>query len=171
MAGAIPFLGKSEYKMALKATWPSGKARVCKTLIPGSIPGVASSFESALPLNVGLPRFVVPVAPQFVRQELLVPKRFRMLVRVLVALAEPLRTIQAGRGVAEVERHRLMERFPNILARRAVGVLGGIALRRQRQIERGLGERQHRLRHPDGVRRLVCRYRNRQRLRIRQADV
>ena len=23
------------------ATWPSGKARVCKTLIPGSIPGVA----------------------------------------------------------------------------------------------------------------------------------
>ena len=24
------------------ATWPSGKARVCKTLIPGSIPGVAS---------------------------------------------------------------------------------------------------------------------------------
>ena len=28
------------------ATWPSGKARVCKTLIPGSIPGVAFISES-----------------------------------------------------------------------------------------------------------------------------
>lgn len=25
------------------AAWPSGKARVCKTLIPGSIPGAASN--------------------------------------------------------------------------------------------------------------------------------
>ncbi len=29
-----------------KATWPSGKARVCKTLITGSNPVVASTFLS-----------------------------------------------------------------------------------------------------------------------------
>jgi hypothetical protein len=31
----------------VSATWPSGQARVCKTLYPGSIPGVASSGYNA----------------------------------------------------------------------------------------------------------------------------
>ena len=31
----------------VSATWPSGEARVCKTLYPGSIPGVASSGYNA----------------------------------------------------------------------------------------------------------------------------
>ena len=31
----------------VSATWPSGQARVCKTLYPGSIPGVASALTCA----------------------------------------------------------------------------------------------------------------------------
>ena len=31
----------------VSATWPSGEARVCKTLYPGSIPGVASAGYNA----------------------------------------------------------------------------------------------------------------------------
>ena len=40
------------FKSLFEATWPSGKAGACKALIPGSSPGVASIFLSALRAGV-----------------------------------------------------------------------------------------------------------------------
>ena len=54
-------------QLSYKATWPSGKARVCKTLIMGSNPIVASKY-----LNTIISQYVfkspegdcVPLSPQ-----------------------------------------------------------------------------------------------------------
>ena len=53
VAGSIPVVRSTGGPVppVFSATWPSGKARVCKTLYPGSIPGVASTCT-----NVGSSR-------------------------------------------------------------------------------------------------------------------
>src|SRR5437016_10833661 len=42
---AIAQVPAASYLSGLKATWRSGYAAVCKTVYPGSIPGVASTNE------------------------------------------------------------------------------------------------------------------------------
>ena len=94
-----------------------------------------------------------------------------VVVRVLVPLAVSHRLHQSRRRIAQVHRDGLVARLLDELARGAIRSQSGVRLGRQRQVERRLGERQHRLRHADKMRRLLRRHRDGKRMRVGQAHV
>src|SRR5690242_1566548 len=84
-------------------------------------------------------------ALQLLRQVDLVGDAALVVVRVAVVAAVAHRPHQSGDRVAQVQRHRLVAGLLDELARGAVRSEGGVRLRRERKVERGLGQRQHRL--------------------------
>ena len=92
-------------------------------------------------------------------------------MRVAVALAAAERLRAGIVGVPQVVGRRLGAVLAHLRPGRAQGLVGGVRLRRQRQVDGGLGEVERALGQTDTVDRARCRVGHKQRLRIGVADV
>ena len=90
---------------------------------------------------------------------------------VLIPRPVPHPPHQPRHGVPQMQRHGFIGTAPHLRQRPFQPDVGGVALRRRRQIHRRLRQRNPPLRQPDKMRRLLRRHRHRQRPRIRQPDV
>ena len=90
----------------------------------------------------------------------------RVPVRVVVAAAAPELARRGVRGRLERRRGRLRAGLADVAVDLAERALHGIRLRRQRQVDRRLRERELRLRQPDVLDRVGRRHRDRQRLGV-----
>src|SRR5687768_10527582 len=85
---------------------------------------------------------IVLTAAQSLRQVLLLHPCLRRTMRVLVAPAVPEVLHEARRRVADMQRHGVCRTLAYVVERLVVRHIGGIRLRRERQVQRCLCEGQ-----------------------------
>src|SRR5437867_4211638 len=154
-----------------KAMTPSAAAIAIGVSNTNMIEVMMASPPPEVGFEAPLGRAVVLASAKRLRQVVLVYARVRRVVRVLVAGAVAEVLHESRRRVADVERHGLGRPLGHVLLRLVVGDVHGVRLRRERQIERRLGERQLALGIAEEVVGLLRRQGQRERAGVGVADV